>query len=109
MKLNIRREPKNSQNLDSEGEQVLKPKVAKEYYDPVPVFNSIMEKYLYYSLKYKIEVVLGILFVLFVFNFFLGKRVNVSLARAFHARTLDCVNKNFAHLGFGQERSLELG
>ena len=56
---------------------------------------------MWYANKYKIEAVLVGLALTFLFNFYLGKRVNLKLANSFHARTLPVLSENFSHLGFG--------
>ena len=43
-----------------------------KYYDDTPHFKSASEKYIYYGLKYKIEIMLLSVVIMFVFNFFLG-------------------------------------
>jgi len=61
------------------------------------VFAFASEKYLYYGLKYKVEILLLAVVVLFIFNLFIGKNRNRKLAEAFHARTISTIKKNFAH------------
>jgi len=76
--------------------------------EPIPQFDSHFDRYLWYANKYKIEAVLFGFALTFMFNFFLGKRVNFKLANAFHSRVIPTLNDNFAHLGFGQEGGLNL-
>ncbi len=72
-----------------------------KYFDETPEFKSASEKYIYYGLKYKLEFLLVAITLMFVFNFFLGKKVNSNLAVAFHQRCIEPLQKNFAHLGLG--------
>lgn len=78
------------------------------YFDDTPEFKSASEKYIYYVMKYKIEFLLFIVLVIFIFNFFLGKKINFNLANSFHQRTLEVLSKNFAHVGLGDTSNHEL-
>ena len=68
-----------------------------KYFDDTPKFESSTEKYIYYFLKYKLELILVSCALLFIFNLFIGKKINRKLAEAFHIRCLDAIKKNFAH------------
>lgn len=71
--------PKGETELE---EQLQKPEI--KYFDDTPEFKSSMEKYIYYGLKYKVEIMLIVFTITFVFNLILGKKVNRNLANAFH-------------------------
>lgn len=62
------------ENLIDEESKTPNPQL--KYFDDTPKFESATEKYLYYAGKYKIELLLIILVVIFIFNLFIGKKVN---------------------------------
>jgi len=67
-----------------------------------------MEKYVFYGKKYKYEIVLVSFVFAFIVSFFSGKSLNRTLVNALHNKTLETINKNFAHLGFGTESNHDL-
>lgn len=83
-------------------EEIIKPKTEIKYFDDTPRFDNAVEKYMYYLNKYKVEIMLLFSALIFLFNLFLGKSKNRSLAEAFHVRTLEVIKKNFAHQGLGE-------
>ena len=52
--------------------------------EEVPHFDGFADKYVYYSLKYKVEFVLVMFLLTFLVNFFTGKKVNKVLASSLH-------------------------
>ena len=92
-------ESEHDDHIREEVKAVKEPKkVSKEQsllYDPVPVFKSPTEKYLYYLMKYKIEFVLSLLVILFLSKFFTGKNQNYALALTFHNKVYHIINKFF--------------
>lgn len=83
----------------------------KVYYpppEPVPEFDSETEKYIYYARKYLTEVCLASILVVYMLNFFVGKKVNTKVATMWLAEAIPLLRQNFAHLGFGEESNLSL-
>ena len=76
--------------------------------EPIPEFKSDTEKYLYYANKYKIEIALAILAIVYMLNFFTGKNVNSKIAAMWLTEALPGLKDNFAHLGFGDEPNASL-
>ena len=89
------------------GEELIDPEFKPKnpevkYFDDTPKFESASEKYIYYIGKYKIELILLIVVFIFLFNLFIGKKINRQLAEAFHLRCIDAIKQNFAHQGLGE-------
>ena len=59
--------------------------------------------YLYYAMKFKFEIMLSLVFIMYVINLFLGKKANFKIAHAFHNKVLDTIADNFHQIGFGSQ------
>ena len=69
--------------------------------EPLPIFHTPTEKYIYYAYKYKFEILFAIVFVLYIVNLTIGKRTNLMIATNFHHRVLENLASQFAQVGFG--------
>ena len=76
--------------------------------EPAPKFHTATEKYFFYANKYKLEMLFGLVFVLYFINFNLGKRTNNMIAKNFHNRILENLANNFAQVRFGNQPNQHL-
>lgn len=103
------------QATEQHEERSREPEVVQEqqelYYpppEPIPEFESDTEKYIYYARKYLVEICLALLVVVFILNFFVGKKVNTKIAAMWLSEAVPLLRNNFAHLGFGEDSNLSL-
>ena len=112
-------EPMDEEQLpEDEEEDEPKPKMKEEKVEipapqyepeePTPVFESETEKYMYYGRKYLVEICLGSIFFVYILNIFVGKKVNTKIVSMWLAEAVPVLQKNFHHLGFGDESNLAL-
>jgi len=79
--------------------------------EPVPVFETETEKYIYYARKYliEIEICLSSIFIVYILNIFVGKKVNSKIVSMWLAEAKPLLEKNFHQLGFvGEESNLSI-
>lgn len=91
-----------------EAQQAPEPEIVYVPEEPIPEFENDIDKYIYYARKYLIEIFLAMLAGVFILNIYYGQKVNCKIAAMWLTEVLPILDKNFAHLGFGEEKNLSL-
>ena len=76
--------------------------------EPVPIFESQFDMYIFYARKYLTEMCLASIMLVYILNFFVGKGVNSKIATMWLTQALPVLRDNFAHLGFGNQTNAHL-
>lgn len=101
--------PNYEQEVIKEAEEpVEQPKLYYPPPEPFPEFKSDTEKYIYYARKYMTEICLGLLVIVYLANFFVGKKVNAKIVTMWLSEAIPFLKDNFHHIGFGEEPNLSL-